>query len=468
MAGAGPDRNGEEKGLARGRQARGTTTVRPAQVAWQQAQLLAVLRHRPPGDGDASLQQLAHQVLVAEGTRDILHVDQVSDHLLHAGVGYRRPALRLITGREEVLELKHAVRGLGVLVRDRPAHGGLVHAHDRRDLSHRQRLQRRDPALEEVALHVDDFAGDALDGALALLDGVDQELTGADPLAEVVALVLGERAARDHLPVRGRDAQAGDVVTVEGDLPVVPVALDDHVGHDRAVAVFRKAPARGGVELADFLDRGLHVLGVRVQAPREVWDAPTGEQIELLGEDAMGEGAGPALRGKLMEEASGEVLRADADRVEGPQDRHGRLHRAEGQPRLQRHVGRRLGEEAGVIEAADEMPHRLHLRRREVRQFRLPQQVLLERALAHEGVEHVLAPFRVLGGRRLGTADTCHMIAPVLVELAQDLELPVLGEIQLFAPWFALARVDGGFAGPILAAGLGGIFGRVQTHTVEG
>jgi hypothetical protein len=45
----------------------------------------------------------------------------------------------------------------------------------------------------------------------------------------------------------------------------------------------------------------------------------------------------------------------------------------------------------------------------------------------------VLAAFGVLGGVGLRAADTGHVIAPVLVEFAEDLEFLVLGKIELLA-----------------------------------
>jgi hypothetical protein len=180
--------------LSRGRRWRdaAASLVVAAQVAGQDAEFLAVFGDGAPGDGDALLEQAGDELLVAERRGGVLHVDQVGDHLLHAGVGDGGAAVGLVAWGEEVLEVEDAVRRLDVLVGDGAADGGLVDTDDLGDLGHRERLEGGDPVLEELPLGVDDLAGDALDGALALLDGVDEELAGADALPEVLPLILGE------------------------------------------------------------------------------------------------------------------------------------------------------------------------------------------------------------------------------------------------------------------------------------
>jgi len=76
---------------------------------------------------------------------------------------------------KKYFEIEDAVRGLHIFVGDGAAYGRLVDADDVGDLGHRKRLEVRDAIFEERGLRLDDLAGDALDGALALLDGVDEE-----------------------------------------------------------------------------------------------------------------------------------------------------------------------------------------------------------------------------------------------------------------------------------------------------
>ena len=109
--------------------------------------------------------------------------------------------------------------------------------------------------------------------------------------------------------------------------------------------------------------------------------------------------------------------------LERLQGGHGLLDGLEGQARLEGHVGRRDRQEAAVVEAAHQVLHRLDRLRREVRHLGLAHQVLLERGLGRHRVEEMLAPLGVRGGVGLGAAGVRHVVAPVVVDLAEDLEL---------------------------------------------
>jgi hypothetical protein len=145
------DRQGAERGpgmgltvkpgLALGR--RSGSGVVTTQVAREQAEFLAVFCHGAPGDGEAFFLQLGHELLITERLGAVLHVDQIGNHLLDAGIGDRGSAVGLVTGGEEIFEFENAVRGLDVFVRDGPAHGRLVDPDDIGDLGHGERLQMR-------------------------------------------------------------------------------------------------------------------------------------------------------------------------------------------------------------------------------------------------------------------------------------------------------------------------------------
>src|SRR5687768_6339523 len=94
----------------------GRLLVVPTQIARKNSQLLAILRNGTTGDRDAFFLQLADEFLVAQRGALVFHVDQVGDHLLHARVGNRSTAVRLVAGGEEVFEIEYAVRGVDVLV----------------------------------------------------------------------------------------------------------------------------------------------------------------------------------------------------------------------------------------------------------------------------------------------------------------------------------------------------------------
>ncbi len=188
--------------------------------------------------------------------------------------------------------------------------------------------------LEKVALDLQDLAGDALDGLLALLDGVDDELARAHAFTEVVALLLGEGAARDHLLVGIRDAETGDVVVVEDYLPLSLVLLDHDVGHDHAIVVVGELAAGRGIEATDFLDGLLHVVHVRAGFAGDLGDATAGAQVEVVADDSGGKRVAAALVLQLEEQALAEVGGADAGGLEGFEQAGGFLGGGEGQAGL--------------------------------------------------------------------------------------------------------------------------------------
>lgn len=446
------------------------------QIARQQAEFLAVLGDGASGDGDALFVEFRDELLIAERSGFVLHVDQVGDHLLHAGVGDGSTAIGLITGGEEILEVEHAVRRADVLVGDRAAHRGFMDADDVCDLRHRERLQGRDAGIEELLLGVDDLAGDALDRPLALLNRVDEELSGAHPLPQVIALVLGKRALGDQVAVSARDAEARDVVAVEDDLPLLAVPFDGDIGDDDAIVVLGEPPAGRGIEFANFLDGGLHVVGIGAQLAGEFRNPAPGQQFEVIADHACREGAAAALGDELGQQAIRQVVRADARRFERAQDLERGLDGFERNAGLEGDVGRGLREKAAVIQTAHEVPHGLDLLRRQVAHVRLLHQVLLQRGLAHERIEEMLPAFRVLGGVGLRAADAGHVIAPVLIEFAEDLEFLVLREIEFLAlplalgilpRWRGFRRLAG--IARFRAAVVVRVFGRlVETHPLHG
>ncbi len=346
-----------------------------------------------------------------------------------------------------------------VFVGDGAADGGLVHAHDVGDLRHGERAELVHALLEEVALDLEDLAGDALDGLLALLDGVDDELAGAHALAEVVALLLGEGAPGDHLLVCIRNPETRDVVVVEVDLPLVLVLFDGDVGHDDAVVVVGELAAGGGVEAADLLDGVLHVVEVDAGLARDLGDAAAGEELEVVAHDAGGEALALAVGAELEEEAFAQVGGADAGGLEGLEEGGGLLRGVEGKAGLEGGLGGRLGEEAAFVEAADEVAEGgLHVLGG-VDELGLAEQMLLEGGFGDEGVEEVLAALGVLGGVGLGAGALGEIVAPVVAELGEHVEL--LGKIH------GLGAVGGGVVGGG-RGGVGAVVGVGRGGVVQG
>ena len=112
------------------------------------------------------------------------------------------------------------------------------------------------------------------------------------------------------------------------------------------------------------------------------------------------------------------------------------MHGLQSEARLECDIGGRLGQKTTVVETADKMLHRLQGCRREIRHFRLLHEMLLQRGLADEGVKKVLPLLGIFRGVGLSAAGAGHVVAPVFVELAQDLEFLVFGEIHFIALYF--------------------------------
>ena len=223
------------------------------------------------------------------------------------------------------------------------------------------------------------------------------------------------------------------------DFPLVAFLLDGDVGDDDPVVVLRETAAGRGVELADLLDRGLHVVGGRAELAGQLGNTAAREQLKLIAEHAGGERIAAAAGGQLGEQALGEGLAADAGRVETLEELQRLEHGIVGQVGLQRDVRRGLGQIAAVIEIADELAQRFEDRRGELVERDLLHQVLLQGGFRGEGVEEMLPFFGVLRGVRLGAAGARQVVLPVLVELPENLEF--LAEIHFLA---VVALLGGG------------------------
>src|SRR5688572_30840508 len=112
-------------GFLQGRQAPGGSSEHSPLVRGGDVQRLAVLRDRAARDRDALLllQELG-QLVVRERVLRVLLLDQLLDALLDRGLaGLLAGGVGGAAG-EEVAQAQDAVRGLGVLARDRAADGG--------------------------------------------------------------------------------------------------------------------------------------------------------------------------------------------------------------------------------------------------------------------------------------------------------------------------------------------------------
>ena len=88
-------------------------------------------------------------------------------------------------------------------------------------------------------------------------------------------------------------------------------------------------------------------------------------------------------------------------------------------------------EKPAIVEGPDEEVDGFAGLGREVGHLGLSQQVFLQGSLADQGVEHALPALGILRGVRLCPAGLAQVVAPVVIDFAENLEL--LGEIQLLA-----------------------------------
>lgn len=85
---------------------------------------------------------------------------------------------------EEMAEFEDAARTLQVFSLRDAGDGGFVQAKRFGERAQREWLHRRFAVCEEVLLALDDFLGDAQDGAAALFELADEVLRFGEPLAQ--------------------------------------------------------------------------------------------------------------------------------------------------------------------------------------------------------------------------------------------------------------------------------------------
>lgn len=223
--------------------------------------------------------------------------------------------------------------GADVFVGGGAADGGLVNADDLRDGVHGEGSEFCDAFFEKFALMDEEFAGDAFDGLLALLNGIDQEFSGAEAFEEKFLFGFTEGAFGEHGLVGAVDPELGDVIVVEVHLPlVVFVEEDGDIGVDDGVAVGSEAFAGGGVEPSDLSDGVLDFIGFSAGEAGEFGDAAPYKEFEVFAQDAAGEACFVVTEaGELGIEAIPEVCGSDSGGVKGLEAFGGRLHESEGE-----------------------------------------------------------------------------------------------------------------------------------------
>ena len=281
-----------------------------------------------------------------------------------------------------------------------------------------------------------------LDGALAFLDGADEELALAHALEDVSALLLPEGLAGEHVLVSGREAELRDVTVVHDDLPLaVGTHLDGGVRRDDAVVVAGETAGRDGLELGEFGEGFADVVELDVEDARALLEATAHHGLPAVADEPGRGGQAPAALAELGEETLAEVAGADAGRVEGHQQRMGRHHGLVGLAGTQREGREVFLHEATFVERGDEELQRFLHGRVVAGRAGLVGEMLRERGFAGGRFEHVPAALFVFLGVALGTDLFVIALVPVLLHALQGVEIVV---------------AEGKFAGPVVLRFLGG------------
>src|SRR5712691_12218857 len=148
--------------------------LEPPLVRRENAELLPVLGYRAPRDSEALPAQDLGDLLVRQRLAPVLGGHEVPDVLLDGDGGDHLAGVRGDAAVEEVLELEKPLGCLHVLVGGDAADGGLVHADVLAHVPERQRPQVGHAPVEEVALELHEALGHLAEGALALLDTLDE------------------------------------------------------------------------------------------------------------------------------------------------------------------------------------------------------------------------------------------------------------------------------------------------------
>ena len=195
-----------------------------------------------------------------------------------------------------------------------PAHGRLVNSNGLGDLHHSHGLEVGGAEVHEIPLLGDNLAGDVENRLLALLDASDEKIPASDFVTQVVADLL--RVGGEHVFVGIRNSQAGNLVAVQGNHVVVPLALHDDFGCDDLICVLGKSPAGSGIEAGNHLGRALDFRNFQVECLGDVVEFFSPQLIQVVADNAGFDGMLAALGFELAQEAFRESAGGNAGGIE--------------------------------------------------------------------------------------------------------------------------------------------------------
>ena len=309
----------------------------PPQARLGDVKLGAVFGDGAAGDFVALGGEGVDEVVVGEGVVLVFALHKASEDLLDFAGGNLLAFAVLEAFGEEILEREDAEVRLDPLAVHHAGDGGDVEARALGDVLEDHRPERGFVPVDEiVVLVLDDGPHRALEGVLPLAEGLDEPLRGGDLLAHergrvLLGAVIGVLAVLHDFGVTAVDAELRDGEARHGQdqLPVLVVQAE--VGNDLlglvVVAVVDLAAGRG-IELADFVQDGLQLVRVQVEAVHQLRELAALELVEPVAEDADGIGHGRCLLLVLQldEEAFAEVAGAHAGGFELLDDLEHVLH----------------------------------------------------------------------------------------------------------------------------------------------
>src|SRR5690606_14553795 len=119
------------------------------------------------------------------------------------------------TRGKEVAHLIDALWRLHVLAGNGATYGRFVHTHHLGNLVHVHRLEHRGTLLEELLLPFYYLDGDTVDGLLPLVDALDQELSTANLITDVILNLVLTTLGHQVLVSVG-DAQVRYILVIQG------------------------------------------------------------------------------------------------------------------------------------------------------------------------------------------------------------------------------------------------------------
>ena len=320
----------------------------------EDVELFAVFGDGAAGDFDALGLEGLLDGGVGEGFVAAFLVDDVLNRFADTGVGDFFAFRGGVAGGEETAHIGDAVGSADVFASYGAGDGGGVYADDVGDFVHGERFEVPRTEFEELGLAEKDLIGDGEDGALSLVESLDQGAAIAELVAEIGAQFAIWAGAQEILVVVA-EFEAGEVFVGEDCGPSAAlVAFNGNIGSDVGIAGGIEGAAGRGIEVGDVLGGFGDLVYAAAQGPGDFGEVFAGQFIEVGLDDAVFEGVGAAESFELEEEGLAEIVGGDARGVEALEEEFGALEGVVGDAHASGELVEWLVEKASVVEVAEE------------------------------------------------------------------------------------------------------------------